>query len=40
VLIRIETRSGHGASSTTKRIEEISDKYAFMLYIMGAKVNY
>jgi len=35
VLIRIETRSGHGASSTTKRLEEIADKYAFMLYIMG-----
>ena len=40
VLIRIETRSGHGASSTTKRIEEISDKWAFMFYIMGAKINY
>jgi prolyl oligopeptidase len=32
VLIRIETRSGHGASSTTKRIEETADVYAFMLY--------
>jgi len=40
VLIRIETRSGHGASSTTKRIEEISDKWAFMFYIMGVKINY
>jgi prolyl oligopeptidase len=40
VLIRIETRSGHGASSTTKRIDEISDKWAFMFYIMGVKVNY
>jgi len=35
VLIRIETRSGHGASSTTKRLEEIADKYAFMFHIMG-----
>jgi prolyl oligopeptidase len=40
VLIRIETRSGHGASSTTKRIDEISDKWAFMFYIMGIKINY
>jgi len=40
VLIRIETRSGHGASSTTKRIEEISDKWAFMFYIMGVKISY
>jgi prolyl oligopeptidase len=40
VLIRIETRSGHGASSTTKRIEETSDKWAFMFYIMGVKINY
>jgi len=28
VLIRIETRSGHGASSTTKRIDEATDKFA------------
>lgn len=40
VLIRIETRSGHGASSTTKRIEEISDKFAFMFYNMGVKIRY
>lgn len=40
VLIRIETRSGHGASSTTKRIEEIADKYAFMFYNIGVKINY
>ncbi|MBE0461659.1 MAG: S9 family peptidase [Candidatus Aminicenantes bacterium] len=40
VLIRIETRSGHGASSTTKRIEEISDKFAFMFYNMGININY
>jgi len=39
VLIRIETRSGHGASSTTKRIEEIADKWAFMFYNMGVKIN-
>ncbi len=40
VLIRIETRSGHGASSTTKRIEEISDKFAFMFYNMGINIDY
>jgi len=39
VLIRIETRSGHGASSTQKRIEEIADKWAFMFYNMGLEVN-
>ncbi|MFP4081911.1 MAG: prolyl oligopeptidase family serine peptidase [Candidatus Aminicenantes bacterium] len=40
VLIRIETRSGHGASSTTKRIEETADKYAFMFYNMGIEPQY
>lgn len=40
VLIRIETRSGHGASSTTKRLDETADKWAFMFYNMGIKVNY
>lgn len=32
VLIRIETRSGHGSSSTTKMIDELTDEYAFMFY--------
>ncbi len=40
VLIRIETRSGHGASSTTKAIEETADKYAFMFYQMGIKPKF
>ena len=39
VLIRIETRSGHGASSTTKRIDETTDKFAFMFHIMGIKLE-
>jgi len=39
VLIRIETRSGHGSSNTTKAIDEISDKFAFMFYVMGLKIN-
>ncbi len=35
-LIRIETNAGHGAGiPTTKKIEELSDVYAFMLYNMG-----
>ncbi|NIM91159.1 MAG: prolyl oligopeptidase family serine peptidase [Candidatus Aminicenantes bacterium] len=40
VLIRIETRSGHGASSTTKRIDEATDRFAFMFYNMGMKIGY
>jgi prolyl oligopeptidase len=40
VLIRIETRSGHGASSTTKRIDEAADKFTFMFYNMGIKIDY
>lgn len=34
ILIRIETKSGHGASSTAKQIEAVSDIYAFMFYNM------
>jgi prolyl oligopeptidase len=37
VLIRIETKSGHGASSTRKRIEETADAYAFALWEMGVE---
>lgn len=40
VLIRIETRSGHGSSNITKAIDELTDKYAFMFYIMGIKPVY
>ncbi|MDB5248633.1 MAG: family peptidase [Segetibacter sp.] len=36
VLIRIETKAGHGAGKpTSKIIEEQADKWAFMLYNMG-----
>ncbi|HEX5080756.1 MAG TPA: prolyl oligopeptidase family serine peptidase [Blastocatellia bacterium] len=35
VLIRIETKSGHGASSTTKQIEITADTYAFLFYNLG-----
>jgi prolyl oligopeptidase len=40
VLIRIETRSGHGASNVTKTIDVTSDSYSFFLYNVGAKVKY
>ncbi len=35
VLIRIETQSGHGASSLTKNIEEIADIFAFIFQNIG-----
>lgn len=35
VLIRIETMSGHGASSTTKQIETTTDVYAFLFHNLG-----
>ncbi len=40
VLIRIETRSGHGSSSTSKRIEETADVYSFMMYHLGMQPRY
>ncbi len=39
VLIRIETRSGHGSSSTQKAIDELTDEYSFMFYNLGVKVH-
>jgi prolyl oligopeptidase len=39
VLIRIETRSGHGSSSTSKRLDVIADKFAFMFYNMGIEIQ-
>ena len=30
VLVRIQTRSGHGSSSLSKAIEEAADTYAFL----------
>jgi prolyl oligopeptidase len=35
VLIRIETNSGHGASSTGKQIEITADVYAFIMHNLG-----
>jgi prolyl oligopeptidase len=40
VLIRIDTRSGHGASSTTKAIESTADLYAFLLANLGVTPAY
>jgi prolyl oligopeptidase len=40
VLIRIETRSGHGSSNVSKAIAELTDKWSFMFYNMKVKVNY
>lgn len=36
VLIRIETRAGHGAGKpTSKRIEEAADQLAFLVHVLG-----
>lgn len=37
VLIRIETRSGHGASNVTKQIEATADIYAFIMHNLGVR---
>jgi prolyl oligopeptidase len=39
VLVRIETRSGHGSSNMTKVIETTADEFAFFLYNVGAKIK-
>jgi prolyl oligopeptidase len=36
ILIRIDTRAGHGAGiSTSKRMDEIADHWAFLLNELG-----
>ena len=35
ILIRIETKSGHGASNLTKQLETTADIYAFIMQNMG-----
>ena len=40
VLIRIETRSGHGSSNVSKAIETTADEYAFFLFNVGAAPTY
>jgi prolyl oligopeptidase len=40
VLIRIETKSGHGASNVSKAIEQLTDTWSFMFYNMALKLQY
>jgi prolyl oligopeptidase len=40
VLIRIETRSGHGAVNTAKQLDQTADIYAFMWYNVGLAPRY
>jgi len=40
VLIRIETKSGHGASSTSKAIDLAADIYSFLFYNLGVTPRY
>jgi prolyl oligopeptidase len=35
ILIRIDTKSGHGASSTRKAIEQTADIYSFLMWNLG-----
>ena len=39
ILIRIDTKSGHGASSTTKAIEQTADIYSFLMWNLGLTPN-
>src|SRR5207237_305767 len=40
VLIRIETKAGHGAGKpTTKLIEEAADRWAFLVRVLGIEVG-
>jgi prolyl oligopeptidase len=40
VVIRIETRSGHGSSNLSKAIDSLSDQWSFMFYNMGVSPKY
>lgn len=40
ILIRIQTRSGHGASSTTVALEQTADAYSFVFYNLGITPKY
>ena len=40
ILIRIDTKSGHGASSTTKALEQTSDLYSFLFMNLGLTPKY
>ncbi len=40
VLIRIETRSGHGSSNLSKAIDALTDQWSFMFFAMGVTPAY
>ena len=40
MLIRIETKSGHGASSLTKQLETTADIYAFLMHALGVSPTF
>ncbi len=41
VIVRIETKAGHGAGKpTAKQIEETTDMYSFIMYNLGMKVTF
>jgi prolyl oligopeptidase len=40
VLIRIDTNSGHGPSSTTKILEQTQDIYSFLFYNLGVTPHF
>jgi prolyl oligopeptidase len=40
VVIRIETRSGHGSSNLSKAIESLTDQWSFMFFNMGVRPVY
>ena len=40
VIIRIETRSGHGSSNLSKAIDALTDTWSFMFYNMGITPGY
>jgi prolyl oligopeptidase len=40
VVIRIETRSGHGSSNLSKAIDALTDTWAFVFYNMGVTPGY
>jgi prolyl oligopeptidase len=40
ILIRIDTKSGHGASNTSKALEQTADIYAFLMHNLGVTPKY
>jgi prolyl oligopeptidase len=40
VLIRIDTQSGHGASSTSKALDTAADIYSFLMYNLGVEPQF